>query len=267
MHRDLVVIIVQGYSITREIIIMTNKDIAVPKKFKASIALLEAQLKENKEQAQSIDPDAFKRKTPELKPISIFSDAPLEVIRYFMLKYKLVSLKDIGDFAGVSRQRIEFLMNKQRLDIDFSELKKHVKDIVDPPPPPPDVEDLEGEEWLQIEKVDDRIVKGVYFVSNKGRVAKQVVVKVRGVKHLCRKLIMCKPDSNNRIRAGLTFTTAPERANYYVNTLVGQYFVHNPNPDELTVVAYKDDDFSNNDASNLFWESKASSLTRRRKKD
>ena len=236
-------------------------EVEAPKEFKKVIADLEARLNENKRQALE---KGYSRVTPELKPISIFAEQPFEVILYFMKKYRLVTLKDVGDFGGVTRQRVEHLMNKQRKDIDFKDIKKKVKDFVDPPKFPEDITDLEGEKWKQLKEIDGNIVDGEYFVSSEGRVCKVIKGKVRGIEYSVRKLIMCKPDSNGRIRAGIRFKGEPSRGNFYVNTLVGKLFVPNKDPENLTVVSPKDDNFSNNRASNLFWETKAHNLIRKR---
>lgn len=239
-------------------------NIEVPKKYATVIADLEARLEENKLEAQSKDQKSFKRILPPLKPISIFSECPPEVLLYFMKKYKLTSLKDIGDFSGVSRQRIEVLMNRERKDFDFKTHKQEVRNLIDPPIIPTDIRDLPEEEWKQIKEMEGSVVDGEFFVSNKGRVCKALHGENRGIKFTHRKLIMCKPDSNGRIRAGLKFTGDVKRGNFYVNTLVGMYFVPNPDPENLTVVSHRDDNFSNNSASNLFWESKSESLLRKR---
>jgi hypothetical protein len=239
-------------------------DITAPKAHAKEIADLEARLEENKRQAQSKTPD-YQRTLPSLKPITIFSDCHPDIVLYFMKKYRLLTLKDIGDFAGVSRQRIEFLMNKQRnKDFNFKEFKQEVKNLIDPPRIPADIRDLPDEVWKQITKIDGHEVDGEYFVSNKGRVCKKLNGETRDIKYTYRKLIMCKPDSNNRIRAGLKFKGIQKRGNFYVNTLVGMFFLENKDPEELTVVSHKDNDFSNNDVDNLFWESKADSLLRKR---
>jgi hypothetical protein len=243
-------------------------EVKVPPRFAKEIADLEARLEENKREAQSKNPEDYERLLPALKPITIFSDCDPQVILYFMKKYRLATLKDIGDFAGVSRQRIEFLMNKQREDVNFKDYKQEVKNLIDPPVIPADIKDLPDEEWKQIIEIDGSVIDGDFYVSNKGRVCKLIKGETRGIKYTCRKLIMCKPDINNRIRAGLKFKGeadgAPKRGNYYVNTLVATMFIENKDPENLTVVSYKDDDFSNNEADNLFWESKADSLVRKR---
>jgi len=239
--------------------------VEVPKEYKKVIADLEARLDENKREALE---EGYERVLPELKPISIFADQDPEVVFYFMKKYRLVTLKDVGDFGGVTRQRVEHLMNKQRKDIDFKEFKQKVRNFIDPPKLPEDIVDLEGEKWKQLKKIDGHVIDGEYYVSNMGRVCRVDVGKVRGIEYRIRKLIMCKPDQNNRIRAGLRFKEInegdPKRGNFYVNTLVGELFLPNKNPDEMTVISYKDDDFSNNKVSNLFRESKADSLIRKR---
>jgi hypothetical protein len=243
---------------------MTTEIIA-PKAHAKEIADLESRLEENKREAQSKTPESYQRVLPTLKPITIFSDCHPEIVLYFMKKYRLLTLKDIGDFAGVTRQRIEFLMNKQRNeDFDFKEFKQEVKHIVDPPRIPADIRDLPDEEWAQIIEIEGNEIDGEYYVSNKGRVCKKLNGETRNIKYTHRKLIMCKPDSNNRIRAGLKFTGIPKRGNFYVNTLVGMFFLENKDPEDLTVVSHKDDDFSNNASDNLFWESKADSLLRKR---
>ncbi len=236
-------------------------EVEVPKEYKKVIADLEARLDENKREALE---ENYQRVTPSLKPISIFADQPPEVVLFFMKKYRLVTLKDVGDFGGVTRQRVEHLMNKQRKDIDFKEFKQKVKNFVDPPVLPDDITSLKGEEWRQLKEIDGNQVEGEYFVSNKGRACKVVEGEVRGISYRVRKLIMCKPDQNGRIRAGIRFEGEPKRGNYYVNTLVGVLFLKNNDPEVLTVVSHKDDDFSNNDVDNLFWESKAKSLIRKR---
>lgn len=238
-----------------------NTEVEVPKAYKKVIADLEARLDENKRVA--LDKD-YQRLLPELKPISIFADQPPEVVLYFMKKYRLVTLKDVGDFGGVTRQRVEHLMNKQRHDIDFKEFKQKVRNFIDPPKLPEDIQDLEDEKWKRLKQVDGNIVDGEYYVSNMGRVCKIDEGEVRGIPYRIRKLIMCKPDQNGRIRAGIRFQGEPKRGNFYVNKLVGESFLPNKNPDEPSVFSYKDDDFSNNRADNLFRESKSESLLRKR---
>lgn len=236
-------------------------EVEVPKDYAKIIADLEARLDENKKQALD---SSYQRLLPELKPISIFADQPPEVVLYFMKKYHLVTLKDVGDFGGVTRQRVEHLMNRQRDDIDFKEFKRKVRNFIDPPVLPEDIKDLEDEKWKKLKQVDGNIVDGEYYVSNMGRVCKIEEGDVRGIPYRIRKLIMCKPDQNGRIRAGIRFKGEPKRGNFYVNKLVGELFLPNKNPDEPSVFSYKDDDFSNNRADNLFRETKADSLLRKR---
>jgi len=267
-----------------------------PKKHAELIADLEARLVEKNKQARSPDPKKFVFKLPELKVINIFRDSPRAVVLYFMKKYRLITLKDIGDFCGVTRQRIDVLMNKDRSD-DFKEIQKDVKKYLNPLDIPSDPTNLKGEKWLPLENIDGRKVDGEYHVSNKGRVTIVAKKTVGGDIYSYRKLIMCKPDQNDRIRVGIKFELSEEeellfkeiqkerdeakknglrldqertkeqpkkRDNFYVNKLVAQEFVPNPDPEELTVISYKDNDFSNNSADNLFWESKSDSLIRNR---
>lgn len=238
-----------------------------PPKYKKTIALLEEQLTENKLQSESEDKGKpFKRKTPFLKPVKIFAEQPLEVIKYFMLEYKLMSLKDIGDFCGVSRQRIDVIMNKERGEkIEFSKLKSNIKLTLNPPIIPASIEDLKGEKWALIKSINNRPVDGHYEVSNLGRVTKTASRKVRNTLFTQRKLINCSPNKNGRVRVHFRFLGNPKNATLYTNRVVAAHFVINPNPDKLSVVSHKNGDLSDSRSENLFWESKSDSLSRNRK--
>lgn len=100
---------------------------------------------------------------------------------------------------------------------------------------------------------DIRGYEGSYQVSNLGRVrsldrteidACGRVVIYRG------KVLRGTPNSSGYLRVELK---GARRERWFVHRLVALYFVENPKPTEYTVVNHIDNNFHNNNASNLEW--------------
>lgn len=96
--------------------------------------------------------------------------------------------------------------------------------------------------------------EGIYQISNKGNVRslsrKQKdkngkLVTYRG------KMLKPVPNSTGYLRVALR---KPDTCNFrFVHRLVAEHFVRNPNPAEYEVVNHLDNNFWNNDCSNLEW--------------
>lgn len=245
---------------------MSNTKPAIPSKYKEQILDLEARLEENKKVARLKNPENYTRKTEELDHMYIFAKCDAPVIEYFMKSLQLITLNDIGEFVGRTRQRVERLLNHDRKDIDLKEIKLSVMRFINPPKFPEDIKDLPDEEWKPITKIDGvKTAKG-YFISNKGRVCIARDVTKLEVTKTIRKLIMCKPDKNGRIRVNIKFVEGEvARRHFYVNTLMGRFWVINKKPNEYNVVSYRNPDrMDDNSVDNLFWEAKSTSLLRSR---
>lgn len=248
---------------------MSNKKPEIPSEYKDIILDLEARLDENKKVARLKNPENYKRKTPELDHMYIFAKCDAPIIEYFMKSLHLITLNDIGEFVGRTRQRVERLLNHDRKDIDLKSIKLSVMQYLNPPKFPEDIEDLPDEEWKQITEIDGiKTAKG-YAISNKGRVCVSRDVTKLEITKSIRKLIMCKPDKNGRIRVNIKFTEGDtSRRHFYVNTLMGRFWVVNKKPKEYNVVSYRNPEkMDDNSVDNLYWEAKSTSLLRSRAQD
>lgn len=171
-------------------------------------------------------------------------------------------VSEYAKLCGQTRQSLDHILIKKRTDLDFKKMREDIKGFLrkDALPSPP--ETMEGEEWKKIKTIDGYEVVGECYISNMGRFKK---ARARNPDVIY--IANIKADLNGRVRASLNVRpigkkTTPVPKTFYINVLVGLFFLPQPKDTENMVVSPKDGNYSNVKASNLFWESKTDNFLR-----
>ncbi len=199
-------------------------------------------------------------KNDEIDRIDTFRTIDLETLEAIMIENELVTLKDVGDYCGCSRENVRQIFVKRQ--VDFIELKNKMKDEIYPNAYPKNIRNLAGEEWRKLDCFD---TKFTYYVSNKGRVSKELTKTIHSRPHTYKQLLKLKSDDKGRVRAGISLSSSHKT--FYVHILVASVFNADQKEDEHTTVGHDDNDLSNNCAENLVWRTKADALDAGKKRN
>jgi hypothetical protein len=199
-------------------------------------------------------------KDEDIDRIDTFRSVDLETLEAVMIENKLVTLEDIGQYAGCSRENVRQIFVKRQ--VNFIQLKKKMKDIIYPEAYPDKIKNLEGEEWRKLDCFD---TKFVYYVSNKGRVSKELTKTVHSRPHTYQQLLKLKSDEMGRIRAGISLSSSHKT--FYVHILVASIFNIESKKEKHTTVGHDDGILSHNWAENLVWRTKSEALEAGKKRN
>lgn len=170
-------------------------------------------------------------------------------IEKFMVKHSLYSCADIGRFVGLSRERVRQIF-ATRPDLDFKEIKsklikKQYEDLT---------ENDKNLNWKQITFVN---TKYPYYVSECGKVARDIERKKKGISIVERKLLKASANKNKHLRVNLTINLENDKVahrTYYLHQIVARTWLEEPAAHRpLKGVRCIDGNLENCHVSNLEW--------------
>lgn len=168
--------------------------------------------------------------------------APQEIEK-FLNEKQLLTYADIGRELGLSRERIRQIFTNRK-DLNFKKIKsKIVKKKYHN-------NAVQVKNWRLIQFVKTRYN---YYVSDDGKISRDVVRKRHGVEFTERKLLRPSANKMGHLRVNLTLETG-EHKTFYLHQIVANEWL--PKPDKnrrLKGVGHHDGDLSNCKKSNLYW--------------
>ena len=166
-------------------------------------------------------------------------------IETLMLKEKLLNMAKIGAYFDISRERVRQIFKEK--GIDFKQFKKsititiHQQNI-----------SLKGEVWKLIDFYE---TAHKYYVSNKGRVSRELNKTINGTTFVQKKLLNPSSGKCKRLRVNLSLINPNSSKNkprtVYVHSLVTKSF-HGLN-EKSRGVKHNNKDVTDNNSTNVSW--------------
>lgn len=179
--------------------------------------------------------------------IQNLKDINRENLLDFCLDNGLRSLQDMGDYFGVTRERVRQVLNDKGAIKPFTHInnyRKYKKSLKE------NTSYVTDDVWKPFPE------KSIYSfeVSDKGEIRQIITNNYGDFKHTyTKKRNLCITATTNKPEGYLGFDTnfGGKRVRHYVHRLVASAFI--PNPDNLPCVNHIDGNSHNNDRYNLEW--------------
>jgi hypothetical protein len=211
-------------------------------------ALIDFLVKElDSDNKQLVNAQAIMKKKPQKGLFFIIKSFKVETIIMIALHFKLDSLSDFGEFCSVSRERSRQVFKDMGINFKNDILSKTVylenKDnfILK-------VKPLKSEEWKTLSCIP---TQKDLLISNKGRIAKQVNIKIKGIDFNTFEFLNTTSDTVGRKRVSI-----PHGGNtnsLYLHRLVAEEFCEKPESLSSPIVRFHNEDYSFVESDNLYW--------------
>jgi hypothetical protein len=188
----------------------------------------------------------FKNK-PKKSIFYVFKSFEIETIVLIAKHFKLYSLSSFGLFCGVSRERSRQVFKEMGIIFKDDILTKvvyleNISKLVF------EIKPLVGEEWKKLSCVP---AKREFLISNKGRIAKEVKTKIKGIEFNIFEFLSVTGDTFGRKRVSIPH--GGKTNGLYLHRLVAEEFCEQPKGLKSPIVRFYDEDYSSVESSNLYW--------------
>lgn len=170
-------------------------------------------------------------------------------IEKFMLDNSLFTCADIGRVVGLSRERVRQIF-QNREDLDFKEIKNKL------------VKNKFSDKKITKSKYNWRVISFVntkypYYVSECGKVARDISRKKHGIEVVERKFLKASANKNKHLRVNLTVLNKDntcEHKTFYLHQIVAHTWLDKPDQTRrLKGVKPIDGNIENCAVQNLAW--------------